>query len=107
MARHAEVVARWVVRRRRARRQSCVDCGTPFDGVACPRCGALAPMVGAPAMALVVELAGGRRLLVVAERDGGGRWVAVKTMAATPEAVAALRRQHQANELGGLFGSAA
>ena len=77
MARHAEVVARWVVRRRRARPQSCVDCGTPFDGVACPGCGALAPMVGVPAMALVVELAGGRRVLVVAERDGGGRWVAV------------------------------
>jgi hypothetical protein len=33
--------------------------------------------------------------------------VAVKTMAATDEAVSALRRQHQADELGGLFGSAA
>jgi hypothetical protein len=64
-------------------------------------------MVGVPAMALMVELAGGRRVLVIAERDGGGRWVAARTMAATPDAVAALRRQHQADELGGLFGSAA
>jgi hypothetical protein len=58
-------------------------------------------------MALVVELSGGARVLVVAELGGDGRWVAVRTMAASPEAVAALRRQHRAAELGGMFGSAA
>jgi hypothetical protein len=44
---------------------------------------------------------------VVAERAAGGRWVAVKTAAATVEVVAAVRRQDQADEPGGLFGTAA
>ena len=107
MARHAEVIARWVVRRRRARKQGCQGCGTRFDGVACPACGRVGRSVAVQAMALVVELQGGTRTVVVAERAPGGRWVAVKTMPAAPQAIAALRRQHQADELGGLFGSAA
>jgi hypothetical protein len=106
MGRHAEVLARWTVRRRRARWQWC-EGWTGFDGVACPACGVLGRPVWVPAMALVVELAGGARVVVVAERATGGRWVAVRTSPATPEAVAALRRQDQADELGGLFGSAA
>jgi hypothetical protein len=107
MARHAEVLARWTVRRQRARWQWCEGCGTGFDGVTCPACGVLGRPVWVPAMALVVELAGGARVLVVAERAAGGRWVAVKTTVATAEVVAAVRRQDQADELGGLFGSAA
>jgi hypothetical protein len=107
MARHAEVIARWVVRRRRARKQGCEGCGTRFDGVACPACGQLGRSVAVQAMALVVELQRGTRTVVVAERAPGGRWAAVKTMPATPEAIAALRRKHQVDELGGLFGSAA
>ena len=107
MARHAEVMAGWVVRLLRARKQGCEGCGTRFDGVACPACGRVGRSVAVQAMALVVELQGGTRTVVVAERAPGGRWVAVKTMRATPEAIAALRRQHQADELGGLFGSAA
>jgi hypothetical protein len=58
-------------------------------------------------MAVVIETEGGVRVLVVAERAPGGRWAAVKTTAATCEAVAALRRQDQADRVGGLFGSAA
>jgi hypothetical protein len=107
MARHVEVVARWTVHRRRARVQACEVCRTVFDGVACPGCGALARPVAVPAMALVVELHGGRRLLVVVERGSDGRWVAVRSMPATDGAVAAVRRQHQTGELGGMFGSAA
>jgi hypothetical protein len=107
MARHAEVVARWVVRRQRARKQGCAGCGTRFDGVACPACGLVGRSVAVQAMALVIELHGGTRTVVVAERAPGGRWVAVQTMPATPKAIAALRRQHEADELGGLFGSAA
>jgi hypothetical protein len=107
MARHLEVVARWTVRRRRARVQTCEGCRAVFDGVACPGCGALARPVAVPAMALVVELHGGRRLLVVVERGRDGRWVAVRSMAASAEAVAAVRRQHRVEELGGMFGSAA
>jgi hypothetical protein len=107
MARHAEVLARWTVRRQRARWQWCEGCGTGFDGVACPAGGVLGRPVWVPTMALVVELASGARVLVVAERAAGGRWVAVKTTAATAEAVAVVRRQDQAGELGGLFGSAA
>jgi hypothetical protein len=107
MARHAEVLARWTVRRQRARWQWCEGCGTGFDGVACPACGVLGRPVWVPAMALVVELSGGAQVLVVAERAAGGRWVAVKTTPATAEMVAAVRRQDEADELGGLFGSAA
>ena len=59
MARHAEVVARWVVRRRRARKQGCEGCGTRFDGVVCPACGRAGRLVAVQAMALVVELQGG------------------------------------------------
>jgi hypothetical protein len=107
MARHAEVVARWVVRRCRARVQSCGDCGSPFDGVACPSCGLVARSVAVQAMALAVELEGGARLLVIVERGSDGHWFAVRSIAATPEAVAALRRQHQVEVAGGMFGSAA
>jgi hypothetical protein len=67
----------------------------------------LAPLVEVPAMALVVELARGDRLLVVVERARNGRWTAVRSGPASDEAVAALRRQHQVDELGGLFGTAA
>ena len=107
MAGRSEVLARWTVRRRRARRQSCGDCGVGYMGVACPGCGVLAPLVDVPAMALVVELARGDRLLVVVERAPNGRWRAMRSGPATDEAVAALRRQHQVDELGGLFGTAA
>jgi hypothetical protein len=58
-------------------------------------------------MAMVVELARGDRLLVVMERTRNGKWTAVRSGAATDEAVSALRRQHEADELGGLLGPAA
>jgi hypothetical protein len=107
MAGRSEVVARWTVRRRQARRQSCGDCDVGYMGVACPGCGVLAPLVDVPAMALVVELARGDRLLVVVERAPNGRWRAMRSGSATDEAVVALRRQHQVDELGGLVGTAA
>jgi hypothetical protein len=103
----SKVVARWTVRRRRACRQSYAGCGAFYDGSACPACGRVGRSVAVQAMALVVELRGGTRTVVVAERAPGWRWVAVKTMPATPEAVAALRCQQHGDELGGLFGSAA
>jgi hypothetical protein len=90
-----EVVARWSVRRRRARVQACLGCGRVFDGVACPVCGLLCEPVPVAQMALVVELAGGGRRLVMVERGEGGRWFAVRVMAASSEAIRALRRQHE------------
>ncbi|HEX6239161.1 MAG TPA: hypothetical protein VFZ68_18325 [Acidimicrobiales bacterium] len=90
-----EVVARWTVRRRRARVQACGDCGTRFDGIACPACGVLSPAVPVAAMALTVELAGGARRLVVVELGENGRWFATRSLPATRQAIAALHRQHQ------------
>jgi hypothetical protein len=90
-----EVVARWSVRRRRARVQACLDCGQVFDGVACPVCGLLCELVPVSLMALVVELAGGACRLVVAERGEGGRWFAARVMTASSEAIRVLRRQHE------------
>jgi RNA polymerase subunit RPABC4/transcription elongation factor Spt4 len=90
-----EVVARWWVRRQRARVQACMDCVRVFDGVVCPACGLLAEAVPVAAMAVVVELEGGARRLVVVERGEAGRWFASRTLPATDEAIRALRRQHQ------------
>jgi hypothetical protein len=102
-----EVVARWSVRRRRARVQACFDCGRVFDGVACPACGLLAEPVPVAAMAVVAELASGARRLVVVERGEAGRWFAVRTLPASDEVVAVLRRQHQAPTAGDCGGWAA
>jgi hypothetical protein len=88
-----DVVARWCVRRHRARPQACADCGAGFDGIACPACGLVAPVVRVVQMAVQVELANGTRRLLVIERGAGGRWFAVRTLPATDETVAALRRQ--------------
>jgi hypothetical protein len=95
MAGGVDVVARWCVRRHRARPQACGDCGAGFDGIACPACGLLAPVVRVAQMAVRVELANGTRRLVVVERGVGGRWFAVRTLPATDKTVTALRRQDE------------
>ena len=107
MAGDVEVVARWCVRRHRARPQTCEDCSTAFDGIACPACGLLAAPVRVAQMAVVVEVANGARRLVVVERAEVGRWFAVRTLPATEEAVAALLRQDQTSPHGHCGGWAA
>ena len=101
-----DVVARWCVRRRRARPQVCVDCGAGFDGIACPACGLLAAPVRVAQMAVRVELAGGARRLVVVERGERGRWFAVRTLPASDETVAVLRRQDESGTGGGWWWAA-
>lgn len=96
-----EVVARWCVRRRRARPQVCGDCGAGFDGIACPACGLLAAPVQVAQMAVRVELTGGARRVVVVERGEHGRWFAVRTLPASAETLAVLRRQDETGTDGG------
>jgi hypothetical protein len=87
------VVLRRTVRRRVARPTVCEECGTHFDGVACPGCGQLVDARQVGQIGVVVEAVDGRAWLVLAVRGEGGRWHPTRCLAASDEAVAVLRRQ--------------
>ena len=84
------LVARWTARRPPVAGSLCDECGTVLVDAACHGCGQLAG--DAVGMLATVVDAGGELRIVIAQRTGKGDWTAVRTTAATPEAVRSLAR---------------
>ena len=90
--RAGEVIARWSTPITPRRPITCTSCGEAHKDQACPQCASPAgDTVGH--MATLVEDGTGRRVIVVAQRRHG-RWEPTRTLDATPDAIRALRRQH-------------